>query len=262
MSGASVAWISIAPVKALALVHPREVRLERFGIRQNRRFYLVDEAGALVNGKRLGRLVQVVPEYSDDERTLTLRMPEGGVVAGEVAAGDVVTTSFYGRSVEGRLVDGPWAEALSELAGVPLRLVQTAEPGRATDRGRRGGVSLVSTASLEALARRAGTDAVDGRRFRMLFGVDGVGPHEEDAWIGRRVRIGEALVELQGNVGRCAVTTQNPDTGVPDLDTLRVLTGYRLQVPTSEPLPFGVWGSVAEPGLVRVGDAVEPQPGT
>jgi hypothetical protein len=42
------------------------------------------------------------------------------------------------------------------------------------------------------------------------------------------------------------------------LDTLGVLADYRGNVPTSEPLPFGVWCEVVEPGRVAVGDAVEP----
>ena len=40
-------------------------------------------------------------------------------------------------------------------------------------------------------------------------------------------RLGEAIVIPNGNVGRCAVTTQNPDSGAPDLDTLKALAAYR-----------------------------------
>ena len=61
----------------------------------------------------------------------------------------------------------------------------------------------------------------------------------------------------QGNVGRCAITTQNPDTGRVDLDTLKALAVYRCDVETTEPLPFGIHAAVAEPGRVRVGDPVE-----
>jgi len=65
------------------------------------------------------------------------------------------------------------------------------------------------------------------------------------------------VIRPRGNVGRCAVTTQNPDTGVPDLDTLRLLGEYRGDVETTEPLPFGIWGEIVEPGCVRLGDPVE-----
>jgi uncharacterized protein YcbX len=53
------------------------------------------------------------------------------------------------------------------------------------------------------------------------------------------------------------VTTQNPDSGAPDLDTLKALARYRGEVETTEPLPFGVYAAVAQPGRVRLGDTVE-----
>jgi uncharacterized protein len=255
----SVAWITIAPVKALGLVHRDEVDLEPFGVRENRRFFLVDDEGRMMNGKVIGPLVRVIADYDDGTGRLALRMPDGEVVEGEVRVGGEVVTQISRRPVAGHLVEGPWSEALSELAGRTVRLVRTDRAGDGADRGLHGGMSLVGTASLEALAKAAGVERVDGRRFRMLFGVMGVPPHAEDGWIGRRVRIGNAVVRLRGNVGRCAITTQDPDTGVPDLDTLHVLGEYRGDVETSEPLPFGVWGEVVEPGRVRLGDPVEPE---
>ena len=92
----------------------------------------------------------------------------------------------------------------------------------------------------------------------MLVEVTGCRAHEEDEWVGGRVRIGEATVDLRGNVGRCIVTSRHPETGVRNLPTLDVLAEYRSEVPTTERLPFGVWGAVSEPGRVRLGDAVEP----
>jgi uncharacterized protein YcbX len=251
----AVAWIQVAPVKGLALGDRREVLLERTGVRENRRFHLVDAGGRLVNGKVDGRLALVRAAYDEAAGTLELVFPDGKAVGGEIGLGEAVTTSFFGRPVAGRFVVGPWSDALSAYVSRPLRLVAD-EPGDGGDRGR-GAASLLSTASLEALRVAAGVDApVDGRRFRMLFGVDGVPAHEEDGWLGLRVRVGEAVVVPRGNVGRCAVTTQNPATGLPDLDTLRALVRYRGGVETTEPLPFGVWAEVAEPGRVRLGDPV------
>ena len=62
-----------------------------------------------------------------------------------------------------------------------------------------------------------------------------------------------------GDVGRCVVTTRDPDTALSDLDTLKLLAGYRREG-VAEPLPFGVYCDVAVPGRVRVGDAVRPAP--
>jgi uncharacterized protein YcbX len=254
----NVAWLSIAPVKGLALQHPDEIVLEKRGVLENRRFHLIGEDGRLINGKKAGTLVRVKPSYWPDREYLSLRLPDGTVAEDWVKLGEPVATNFYGhRDVPGHVVEGPWSDALSELAGFRVQLVQTDEPGAGVDRGR-GKVSLLSEASLEALAQAAGTDAVDGRRFRMLVGIAGARAHEEDEWLGRRVRIGGAVVRPLGHVGRCAITSQDPETGVPNLDTLRAIRSYREE--GSEPIPFGVWGDVAEPGAVRVGDAVEPLP--
>jgi uncharacterized protein YcbX len=254
-----VSRISIAPVKGLGLVHPDAVVLERHGVRENRRFHVVDADGRRFNQLRNGRLVQIRPDYDADTDRLTLQFPDGSVADGKVSLGADVTTDFYGRPVVGRYAEGPWDEALSRWADRPLRLVQS-PPGDAVDRGR-GHVSLISTASLAELGREGAQDEpVDGRRFRMLFELEGCAPHEEDGWVKRHLRIGDAVVRIRGDVGRCAITTQNPETGEPDFDTLRTISGYR---PFTENeagrrhVPFGVYGEVSEPGNVAIGDRVE-----
>jgi uncharacterized protein YcbX len=255
--GVIVTSISYAPVKGLGLVQVDEVELERTGVRENRRFHLIDDDGRLINGKSAGTLVQVAAAIDRDGESLSLRFPDGSHRDGAVTLGDAVETNFYGRPVAGRLVNGGFAEALSQLAGRPLRLVRVDEPGDGSDRGVDGTISALSRGSLDAIADEAGEKSVDGRRFRMLFEVDGIAPHGEDGWAGRRVAIGDAVVRVNGLVGRCAVTSQNPDTGVPDLSTLRVIRKYRSEIETGEPLPFGVWGGVEVPGVIRIGDAVE-----
>jgi uncharacterized protein YcbX len=253
----AVTSITYAPVKGLGLADVEEVELELTGVRDNRRFHLITDQGRLVNGKVAGTLVQVAAVADRDGTTLSLRFPDGSTLDEAVALGEPVETSFFGRPVAGRLVDGAFSEALSSFAGQPLRLVRVNEPGAGSDRGIGASVSVVSSGTLDRLAREAGEESIDGRRFRMLFGIDGFEPHAEDSWVGRRVAFGDAVVRLQALVGRCAVTTHDPDTGVPDLDTLRILTGYRSHVESDEPLPIGVWGGVEQPGRVQVGDPVE-----
>ena len=255
---ASVVRISIAPVKALGLVHPQEVELRPTGVDGDRRFWLVSADGRLVNGKAYPRLMRVRPEWDETSRRLALRFPDGALAEGIVEPGDPVEAVMYGEPHPSRSVAGPWQAALSEFVGAPLTLLWS-ESG-AADRGSDAGwMSLVSQASLARLGKEAGVHApVDGRRFRMLFEIDGVGPHEEDGWIGERVRIGDAVVSPVGDVGRCAVTKCDPDTGVSDLDTLGALANYRREGRT-EPLPLGVYGDVLVPGRVSVGDPVVPE---
>lgn len=254
---ARVVRISVAPVKSLGLVHPDEVQLEAGGVVGNRRFWLRDENGALYAGKRDGSMLQIRPEWDETTQRLTLTFPAGDVVDGIVELGDEIDANMYSwHTVASRRVRGPWEAAISEHVGRPLELLW-ADAG-AVDRASRGGtVSVVSRASLERLREEAGVDAeIDGRRFRMLFEIDGVDAHEEDEWIGQTVRIGDATVVFNGDVGRCVITSRDPDTGVVDLPTLVTLAAYRREGVT-ETLPFGVYGAVVTPGRVRVGDIAQ-----
>jgi MOSC domain-containing protein len=251
----SVAWISIAPVKGLALASPSSVVLTERGVLADRRFHLIDGKGRLTNAKRLGKLLQLRADWDESTRRLGLHGPDGLAFEDEVRVDGEVETSFYGRPVQGRYVLGGFDDFLSDFVGEPLRIVHT-EPGEGIDRGGEGTVTLLSTAALEPLAQIAGAPVRDARRFRMLFGVDGVEAHAEDGWIDREVRIGEALVIPRGHVGRCLITSRNPDTGRPDADTLGALRSYRGDLDSTEPLPFGVYGEVVKPGQVAVGDPV------
>jgi uncharacterized protein YcbX len=89
----------------------------------------------------------------------------------------------------------------------------------------------------------------------MLVEIADADPFEEDRWSGRRVRMGDAVVRVGEQMPRCVMTTINPDTATKDFPTLTVLAEYRK---VDNKLMFGMYGDVEEPGLVRVGDPVEP----
>jgi uncharacterized protein len=180
-----------------------------------------------------------------------------------VVLDEPVKTHVYGREAYGRVVGGPWAAALQPFAhGRPLLLVRCDRPGgtriKDGETQVRNAVSLVTDGSLGELARQLGVDRVDARRFRMLIEVEGAGAHEEDTWIGGRVAIGSAVLEITKPDARCAITTQDPDTGERDLDTLRTILNYRgFRADNDEKrIDFGVLGEVAVPGQVKVGDEV------
>jgi uncharacterized protein YcbX len=251
---ARVVRINVTPVKGLGLQHPEAVELTERGVEANRRYYLTRD-GLLFNGQDFGPLVRVAPESVDGH--IALRFPDGALVEGRVRLGEPVTTSFWGRPVQGQVVEGPWADALSAYVGERVALVQTDEPGTGID-VHVG--TLVGRASCERLG--AELDAgVDARRFRMLLELDGLRAHEEDEWHERAVRVGGAVIRIRGPVPRCAVTTQDPDTGVPTLDTLRGIKRYR-GLREGRKIDFGVYFDVEQPGRVEIGDFGGPLVGT
>lgn len=252
----TVSALNVTPVKSTALHHPDQIMLEPYGAVDNRDFYFVDEDGRLFAGSKLGPLVQIRAHHNAERDVLSLRFPDGALVEGPaVADGEALETNFYGRPVRSREVEGPWREALSRYAGRDIRLLRVDRTGDGNDMGT---VTLVSTASVEELARRGeAVERLDPGRFRMTLEVDGCAPHEEDGWIGLHVRVGEAIIRVGEPVPRCVVTTQDPSTGLRDFPTLSVIKRYR-GVTADQDLIFGVYADVVQRGLVRVGDPVDP----
>ena len=248
----SVVRFSIAPVRSLGLEHPDEISVTERGVLEDRRFFLADDANRLVDRLIVGALVQISTHTDPDGRTLRMTFPDGQVIDDEVRLGEARETPIHGRTGVGRVVAGPWAAALSTFCDRPITLIRCDRPG-----GTRAGnpTSLVSDGSLAELARHAGTDQVDARRFRMLIELDGAEPHEEDRWIGHRVAVGDAVLAVTKPVARCAITTQDPNTGERDLDTLRTIIGYR-GLREGKHADFGILADVAQPGRIQLGDTV------
>jgi hypothetical protein len=242
--------IYIAPVKSLALCRVERARLGPHGIAEDRRFFIVDAGGRVFTQREFGGLALVRAAYDAARERLRFEFRDGAAYEGVAAAGEPLAGRFYGREFGGVLAPGPWDEALSAFAGQPLRLVRAS--GTAFDVLP---VSLCSAASVDEVRRRADGVAVDERRFRPNFYLGGAGPHGEDGWVGRRVRIGgEAVVRVVMRDSRCVMTTLDPDTGRADMDTLKLIAKYRTDQPHE--VNFGVYGAVEREGDVAVGDEI------
>jgi uncharacterized protein YcbX len=253
----TLARLCVTPVKGTKLRHPASAVLGPGGLEGNRRFYLVDAAGALYSGSSHGPLVQVVADHDPAAGGLTLTMPDGTVIADDApGAGPEEITDFYGRPVRAREVPGPFSEAFSAFVGHPVRLLRTEDDGAAADVEP---VTLVSYASVRDLAGRGHHEGdLDPRRLRINLELEGCAPYDEDGWDGRRVAVGDAVVRIAGQIPRCIVTTQDPATGTKDWDTLTQIAKYRPRIGGTGGLPFGVYARVESPGPLSVGDSVAP----
>jgi uncharacterized protein YcbX len=103
-----------------------------------------------------------------------------------------------------------------------------------------------------SLATDGGVAAVgvDGRRFRANVYLEGVPGLTERSWVGREVRIGEAVVGVRQVRGRCVMTTFDPDTLEQDITVLQKIA-WELDGRTALDC------YVLRPGRVRVGDQAE-----
>ena len=91
--------------------------LEPGGVAGDRRFWLLDEHGALYNGKRNGALQSIRPEWDESTRRLALTFPDGARVEGVVELGEPVDAELYRLRAASHRVIGPWQEAISRHSG-------------------------------------------------------------------------------------------------------------------------------------------------
>ncbi len=259
-----ITGIFIYPVKGAAGIPLETAELDDVGFRHDRRWMVVDEAGAFVSQRTRPRLALIQPVLDGDVLLLRapgradLRVPAGAAPAGRerVRVWDAdVTAASAGEEAE------RW---ISEFLGQPGRIVRYAQETdrpvdpryarRATDR-----VAfvdgypclLISQGSLDALNTRLAAP-VPMNRFRPNVVVGGTGPHAEDGW--RAIRVGELVLDLVKPCGRCAVTTVDQASAVPGVEPLRTLSAYRK---VGDKVLFGQNCIHRAPGRVGVGDRVE-----
>ena len=82
----SVSGLAVTAIKGTRLRRVNSIVLGPAGAEGNRRFYLIDDHGRMVNAKMLGELQTVVASMAGDR--LTLGFPDGRVVEDRISAGD------------------------------------------------------------------------------------------------------------------------------------------------------------------------------
>jgi uncharacterized protein YcbX len=221
-----VAEIWRYPVKSMAGERLDSCPIALTGLEADRRWAFVDGTA-----NRAGKLFTA----TEDKQLMTYRA--------RLRGDDVEVVTPYG---DARHLDDALVAAMAQTSGRPLTLRDHA--GANFDDSP---VLVVNIASVAAFGLAAGT-TVDHRRFRANLYVEGFEPDEETRWIGRRLRVGAAELEVVKRCERCVVITHDPDTTVTSPALLRVLTQ------TSE-ANMGVYCRVVRPGVAAVGDVIGPE---
>jgi uncharacterized protein YcbX len=246
----TVSQLAIAPVKGMRLHDTGEIRLGQHGVIGDREFLIIGEDGKLLLTSRTPTLLQIEPAWDRTRDVLALRFPDGRVVQDTPGPGASAATRMYdGREVPGWIIPGPLSTALSGYLGREVRLFRR-EPAHIGHDDQP--VTLMSEASLEALAPGLNGAAPDPRRFRMTITMTGTDAWAEHGWGGQEVSIGEAILRVIAPVPRCVITTRNPDSGATDARVLHALARLR----GKNDITFGVWCDIIRPGRIHIGDLV------
>lgn len=225
----TVAVCARYPVKSLCGQECDRLELTELGVRADRGWALRTADGRRGSGKNSHRWIKLdhlleMSAWRDDGGTTRLRLPDGR----EYDAGDPAASA-----------------ALSEVVGQPVTLVPAGE----TPHYDLAPIHLVTSATLRWWADQAPGAAVGWQRTRanLVLSVDGVGRPEDD-WVGRRLRLGSALLEVAQRCERCVMVTQAQGELSHGPGLLRVLA------PCGRNL--GVYATVLRAGVVELGDEV------
>lgn len=129
----------------------------------------------------------------------------------------------------------------------PCKLVKG---GRAITDTDFASISLINLASHTAVVDQL-EKTISPLRWRGNLVLNGLKAWEERNWVGKRLRIGDAELEIREHITRCLATTASTRTGERDTDTLAALkNGWGHQ-------EFGVYGYVTRPGQIHVDSQIE-----
>ncbi|MFC8731502.1 MOSC domain-containing protein [Luteimicrobium sp. NPDC057192] len=263
-----VASLHVYPVKGCHRVDVDAAAVEPWGLAGDRRWLPVDADGKLVSQREVRALATVRPRLTG----AGVRLSAPGLDDLEVPAvpGQPVEADVWGNRFRATAC-GPEADAwFSRVAGRDLRLVWMDDPTRRPVEpgwSRPGDVVsaadgypllLASASSLDALntwiaAESSPDEVVPMTRFRPNLVVEGSPAWAEDAWTGRRLRVGDVVFRVAGPCARCVMTTTDQESGERRREPLRTLARHRN---VDRQLLFAVNAIPDGPGVVRVGDEV------
>jgi uncharacterized protein YcbX len=243
-----VAQIMIYPVKSAGGVPVSRSAVEPWGLRDDRRWVVVDDDGVRLDAKRHRAIMGITAAPG----------PDGGLVLAAPGLPDleVPVPTEAGGKVPIDLYDLGWARSagpaaddwVSRAVDRPVRLVWLDDPGRRPMSASHGGrvgdtvsladlapLLLATTASLRqfdawagAVAEERGEPApppLDFRRFRPNVLLDTDEPFVEDGW--DRVQVGDVSFRLAEHCDRCAITLVDPTTLASGMEPLRTLDRHR-----------------------------------
>jgi uncharacterized protein len=234
-----LAGIARFPVKSMAGEELNQVHIEAYGVHGDRTHAFIEEGiegwERYLTARELPKLLSYHAAFGANGIS-----DEAGYPSVQVTAPD------------GRLLS--WNEQLLEEIQLqtkrPITLLRCQPTGgslMAVDTGR---ILIITDRTLRKLENLLG-HPVDRRRFRanLVVALDEEVFMEDAALIGRRLVIGDAVLDVTEACERCTMITIDPDTLERDPGMLK-------KVNDEMGMLFGVYASVMQSGEIRAGDPI------
>jgi uncharacterized protein YcbX len=278
------------PVKSMRGERLEEAHVTEHGLVGDRAYALIDtDTGKVVSAKSVKRFPDLLqcqatfvepPRADEDLPPVEITLPDGRTVRSDTSDSSGVLSAFFEHDVtlaraapEDFTIDQyhPDIEDVDPAGHRDTVVEQKLGAAFFADAGIPSPVpvgaffdlfpvSVLTTSTLEQLGQLQPESRFDERRFRMnvIVDTDEAG-FVENAWIGRKLGIGDAVrLSVALPDPRCVMTTLAQDELPKDHDILRTLTRHnRIQVADAGRFPCaGVYAVVEAPGTMRAGQGV------
>ena len=260
----TLSGITVYPIKSAGGIALQEWEVDRFGLRYDRRWMVVDQTGEFLSQRSHPRLALVKPTIVDG----MLRIDAPDMPALETPLDPAPTVATRVRIWRDRCA-ATWlgekaARWFSDFLRTPCNLVHMAEdtlrPADTTYAPEDTPVSfadafpflVISEESLTDLNSRM-AEPLPMNRFRPNLVVKGAEAYAEDAW--DRIEINGLRLRIVKPCARCVITTTDQSTMERGAEPLRTLARYRK---SWGKVMFGQNAVHETPGRLQVGNRVLP----
>lgn len=223
----------IYPIKSSKGIALPQALVEEKGLKDDRRYMLVDQQGKFITGRSHPQITQVNIEFS--KKALLVRAPNQPplTIQPERFSEQTRTVNVWSDTVQAQHCHDDYDTWFSDFLGEPCQLVYFSQSTSRLVKNRKTQVSfadgypllLINQSSLDELNSRL-DDPVSSLHFRPNLVIKGDKPFIEDSW--ERIKIGEVEFEVSKACSRCTFINVDPKTGVANIkEPLNTLSHFR-----------------------------------
>lgn len=263
MSRLTLSALYVYPIKSASGISLQTSIVEGQGLKNDRRFMVVDSTGKFLTQRQYPRMALIETEIlGDDLHVIAPEMPR--LVVSLIPE---VTSQAFVEVWQDQCMAAPVSkeshEWLSHFLGITCQLVyMPSDSHRLIDDSYKAKYNLVSfadelpfllvgEASLQDLNNRL-EKPIPMNRFRPNIVIAGGEPFIEDNW--SFIQIGEVVFKVVKPCSRCSIPGIDQSSGIQGKEPLSTLASYRLY---KGEILFGQHLSLEQPGIVNTGMQVK-----
>lgn len=232
-----ISKINIYPIKSLGKINLSESKVERRGLRFDRRFMLIDENGVFLTQREFPQMAKISVGFDKNNFEAAAKGFENLTFPQKISGGEKTNVRVWRSVCSAIVADEKINEWFGEVLKLKCKLVfMPDETEREINKMFSRNNDVVSFAdgypvlligenSLRNLNKRL-SDKVPMNRFRPNIVVENSEAFAEDIW--KKIKIGETVFRITKPCARCVVTTIDQEKGeIIGKEPLKTLAKFR-----------------------------------